>query len=215
MVLDRPKIGEGNGLLQEPTPGLLPGKSHGWRSLVSWTRLRDFTFTFHFPLSCFGEGNGNPLQCSWLENPRDGAVWRAAVYGVAQSRTWLKWLSSSSSRPKINIFYWNGYPTDPAPFILKTIFSHYMEVITFSDNMNIIFLDSLFCCTFSLFLYWDIGRVLNCGWDYFNKYRTMRVFLKSSLASVWNTVSFKGIYQFHPNFETFIIKLFKNVPFSF
>ena len=52
---------------------------------------------FHFSLSCIGEGNGNPLQCSCLENPRDGRAWGAAVYGVAQSRTWLKWLSSSSS----------------------------------------------------------------------------------------------------------------------
>ena len=48
-------------------------------------------------LSCIGKGNGNPLQCSCLENPRDGGAWWAAVYGVAQSRTWLKWLSSSSS----------------------------------------------------------------------------------------------------------------------
>ena len=48
-------------------------------------------------LSCIGEGNGNPLQCSCLENPRDGGAWWAAVYGVAQSQTRLKWLSSSSS----------------------------------------------------------------------------------------------------------------------
>ena len=48
-------------------------------------------------LSCIGEGNGNPLQCSCLENPRDGGAWLAAVYGIAQSWTWLKWLSSSSS----------------------------------------------------------------------------------------------------------------------
>ena len=52
---------------------------------------------FHFSLSCIGEGNGNPLQCSCLENPRDGGVWWAAVCGVAQSWTWLKRLSSSSS----------------------------------------------------------------------------------------------------------------------
>ena len=52
---------------------------------------------FHFSLSCIGEGNGNPLQCSCLENPRDRRAWWAAVYGVAQSRTRLKWLSSSSS----------------------------------------------------------------------------------------------------------------------
>ena len=53
---------------------------------------------FHFSLSCIGEGNGKPLQCSCLENPRDGGAWWAAVYGVAQSRTQLKRLSSSSSR---------------------------------------------------------------------------------------------------------------------
>ena len=61
----------------------------------SRTRLSDFTFTFS--LSCIGEGNGNPLQCSCLENPRDEGAWWAAVYGVAQSRTQLKRLSSSSS----------------------------------------------------------------------------------------------------------------------
>ena len=51
---------------------------------------------FHFSLSCIGEGKGNPLQCSCLENSRDGGAWWAAVYGVAQSQTRLKWLSSSS-----------------------------------------------------------------------------------------------------------------------
>ena len=56
---------------------------------------------FYFSLSCIGEGNGNPLQCSCLENPRDGGAWWAAVYGVAQSRTQLKWLSSSSSSKQI------------------------------------------------------------------------------------------------------------------
>ena len=54
--------------------------------------------SFHFSLSCIGEGNGNPLQCSCLENPRDGGAWWAAVYGVAQSRTRLQRLSSSSSK---------------------------------------------------------------------------------------------------------------------
>ena len=54
-------------------------------------------------LSCIGEGNGNPLQCSCLENPRDGGAWWAAVYGVAQSRTRLKWLSSSSNRKTVTV----------------------------------------------------------------------------------------------------------------
>ena len=53
---------------------------------------------FHFSLSHIGEGNGNPPQCSCLENPREGGAWWAAVYGVAESQTGLKRLSSSSSR---------------------------------------------------------------------------------------------------------------------
>ena len=88
-----------------PTPVLLPGESHGWRSLVGCgPRSREESDTterlrFHFSLSCIGEGNGNPLQCSCLENPRDWGAWWAAVYGVAQSRTRLKRLSSSCSHP--------------------------------------------------------------------------------------------------------------------
>ena len=89
-----------------PTPVLLPGKSHGQRSLVGcspWGHEElDMTerLPFHFSLSCIGEGNGNPLQCSCLENPRDGRAWWAAVYGVAQSQTRLKWLSSSRARER-------------------------------------------------------------------------------------------------------------------
>ena len=86
-----------------PTPVLLPGKSHGWRSLVGcspwgWEES-DTTGQLHFQVSfsCIGGGNGNPLQCSCLDNPRDGGAWWAAIYGVAQSRTQLKRLSSSSS----------------------------------------------------------------------------------------------------------------------
>ena len=85
------------------TPVLLPGKSHGQRSLGGcspWGHKElDTTewLHFHFSLSCTGEGNGNPLQCSCLENPRDGGAWWAAVYGVAQSWIWLKRLRSRSS----------------------------------------------------------------------------------------------------------------------
>ena len=55
----------------------------------------DTTEKLHYPfsLSCIGEGNGNPLQCSCLENSRDSGAWWAAIYGVAQSQTWLKWLN--------------------------------------------------------------------------------------------------------------------------
>ena len=58
----------------------------------------------HFSLSCIGEGNGNPLQCSCLENPRDGGAWWAAIYGVAQSQTRLMPLSSSSQRTEFQFF---------------------------------------------------------------------------------------------------------------
>ena len=81
---------------RHPTPVLLLGKSHGRRSLVgcsSWGPEDSDTterLHFHFSLSCIGEGNGNPLQCSCLENPRDGGAWWAAVYGVAKSQTLLK-----------------------------------------------------------------------------------------------------------------------------
>ena len=91
----------------QPTPVLLPGKSHGQRSLVGcspWGRWGSDTterLHFHFLLSCIGEGNGNLLQCSCLENPRDGGAWWAAVYGVAQSRTRLKQRSRSSSSKSI------------------------------------------------------------------------------------------------------------------
>ena len=93
-----------------PTPVLLPGKSHGRRSLVRyspWGREElDATerLPFHFSLSRIGEGNGNPLQCSCLENPRAGGAWWAVVYGVAQSRTRPKRLSSSSSNTKLKDF---------------------------------------------------------------------------------------------------------------
>ena len=87
-----------------PTPVLLPGKTHGWRSLLGcspWGGKESDTtkrLHFHFSLSCIGEGNSNPLQCSCLENPRDGGAWWAAIYGVAQSQTWLKRLSSISRK---------------------------------------------------------------------------------------------------------------------
>ena len=85
------------------TPVLLPGKSHERRILVGcspWGHEESDTterIHFHFSLSCIGEGNGNPLQCSCLENPRDGRAWWAAIYGVAQSWTRLKQLRSTSN----------------------------------------------------------------------------------------------------------------------
>ena len=96
-----------------PTPVLLPGKSHEQRSLVGCSpwRREESNMTerlhFHFSLSCIGEGNGNPLQCSCLENPRDGGAWWAAVYGIAQSRTWLK----RQQHPQQQSLWWVKYNT--------------------------------------------------------------------------------------------------------
>ena len=113
-----------------PTRVLLPGKSHGRRSLVGcspWGRWGSDTtewLHFHFSLSCIGEGNGNPLQCSCLENPRDGGAWWAAVYGVSQSRTRLKRLSSSissSSRSIIILMSMESVVMAPPLFLLFVI----------------------------------------------------------------------------------------------
>ena len=77
----------------QPTPVLLPGKSHGWRSLVGYSPCgheeSDTTERLHFQfsLSCIGEENGNPLQYSCLENPSDRGAWWAAVYGVTPDVT--------------------------------------------------------------------------------------------------------------------------------
>ena len=101
LVASSPLPGEGNGTplqyscLENPMDGgAWCCSPWGHCELDTTERLR-----FHFSLFTFiiGEGNGNPLQCYCLENPRDGGAWWAAVYGVAQSRTRLKWLSSSSS----------------------------------------------------------------------------------------------------------------------
>ena len=88
-----PLLRDGSGEGDGSTPVLLPGKSYGQRSpegCSPWGREESDTterLPFHFPLSCIGEGNGNPLQCSYLEKPEDGGAWWAAMSGVAQSRT--------------------------------------------------------------------------------------------------------------------------------
>ena len=107
----------------QPTPVLLPGKSHGRRSLVGYSpwghEQSDTTelLHFHFSLSCIGEGNGNPLQYSCLENPRDSwALW-AAVFGVAQSWIWLKQLSSGSSNCEwLGCSYFGIWSSDKCSF---------------------------------------------------------------------------------------------------
>ena len=114
-----------------PTPVLLPGKSHGRRSLEGcspwgrWGSDRIEWLHFHFSLACIGEGNGNPLQCSCLENPRDGGAWWAAISGVTQSRTRLKRLSrsNSSSSSRTCKYSWNC-------LILKYGLQHHKSLFT-------------------------------------------------------------------------------------
>ena len=135
-----------------------PGRLQSMGSLESDTTER---LHFHFSLSCIGKGNGNPLQCSCLENPRDGEAWLAAVYGVAQSRTRLRQLSSSSrlcesespnrmywelgallaikvkSLYPIHHFLWNSMATDSLPFFLPfSLLSLYPFPLSFSPSLS-------------------------------------------------------------------------------
>ena len=144
--------GEGNGT---PTPVLLPGKSHGWRSLVGCSPygLKESDTAerlhFHFSLSCIGEGNGNPLRCSCLENPRDGGAWWAAKYGVAESQTWLKRLSSSSSqRFTVYSLYLNAFSLFPVVSDLNSI--NGLNAVEKHNAMNHPFLPSSFFPSFLL-----------------------------------------------------------------
>ena len=121
-----------------PSPILLPGKSQGRRSLVAcspWVLEESDTIErlhFHFSLSCTGEGNGNPLQCSCLENPRDGGAWWAAFYGIAQSRTRLKRPSSSSSSSSASGTPWSYRPKDDSrkPSLCLCVFFFCVNIIS-------------------------------------------------------------------------------------
>ena len=101
---------------------------------------------FHCSLSCIGEGNGKPLQCSCLENPRDGGAWWAAVYGVAQSRTWLKRRSSSGNRECLNL-----------SLIFEGQFCRYDVLVWQFSSFNVLNISILlkgFCWEIQWWLYW-------------------------------------------------------------
>ena len=137
--------------LGTPTPVLLPRKSQGWRSLVGCSprgrEESDMTerLPFHFSLSCIGEGNGNPLQCSCLENPRGRRAWWAAVYGVAQSRKGLKRFSSSLHTCEIQSVYY---------FVTAALGNEH------HSNTHLIFLSHLGCLT----RLWSLLTVLSFRW---------------------------------------------------
>ena len=90
---------------------------HGVTEGQTWLNDR---LLFHFSLSCTGGGNGHPLQCCCLENPRDGGAWRAVVYGVAQSRTRLKWLSSMTFSSRVHLVVKSDIATQLYSGLLNT-----------------------------------------------------------------------------------------------
>ena len=94
-------------------------------------------------LSCTGEGNGNPLQCTCLENPRDGGASWAAIYGVAQSRTWLKRLSSSSS---LSLCLFLSSENDHRNFLVKLgkRWNHVQSICLFSSFLFSLYSESTF-----------------------------------------------------------------------
>ena len=130
------------------THGTLAWKIPSLVGCSPWGRKESDTtkrLHFHFSLSCIGEGNGNPLQCSCLENPRDGGPWWAAFYGVAQSRTRLKRLGRSS------VYTWMILsPFIPLclPRTVSTVYSLYLHLHSFSASRftKAIFLHSICMC---------------------------------------------------------------------
>ena len=110
---------------------------------------------FHFSLPCTGEGDGNSLQCSCLENPRDGGAWWASVYGVAQSRTRLKRLSSSIVLESILIsFFGHSCPVVPAPLIEESILVPFIFLPPLS-NMKYPYVHG-FNSGLSILLHWSV-----------------------------------------------------------
>ena len=126
-----------------PTPVLLPGKNHGWRRW--WAQSMGSLRVGHnwaTSLSRIGEGNGNPLQCSCLENPRDGGgAWWAAVYGVAQSRTRLKGLSRSST-PSVKDHV-NDFENYLNPHLLVKVYSLHKARKHMKSQVKIFSLESV------------------------------------------------------------------------
>ena len=112
-----------------------PGRLQSMGSIESDTTER---LHFRFSLSCTGEGNGNPLQCSCLENPRDGGALWASVYGVAQSQTRLKRLSSSSSRySEMRISSLSSIPPSPSPTRAPGLWFHRTRYLVLSQLLSL------------------------------------------------------------------------------
>ena len=181
-----------------PTPVLLPRKSHGRRILVGcspWGREelnKTEWLHFHFSLSCIWEVNGNPLQCSCLENPRDGGAWWAAVYGITQSRTRLKQLSSSSIVKSIllaDIF-------KETIFVFLILFSYVINDQSVIDFITVFFLYRGFntCKSGSHIIQWLFrGTVRASEVDMFSNW--------PPVTGVWNSTI--GLYHSYLKFWPF------------
>ena len=156
----------------QPTPIFLPGESQGRRSLVGcrlWGRTESDTterLHFRFSLSCIGERNDNPLQYSCLENPRDGGAWWAAVSGVAQSRTRLKWLSSSSRDTYFPLNYSCFLQTSCFPkYMLNCTLFYFICTVFRTESRNSRWLWPIFFSTISLWhsVSWWLGLPRWCN----------------------------------------------------
>ena len=165
---------------------------------------------FHLSLSCIGEGNGNPLQCSCLENPRDGGAWWATVYGVTQSRTRLKWLSSSSSRlvivflprSKCLLISWLQSPSavilEPQKIKSLTVSPSICHEVMGPDAMIFNFWMLGFKPTFSLSSFTFIRRLFDfChdfwGYWYFSQHSWFQLVLHPAQRFSWCTLHINKI----------------------
>ena len=132
----------------------------------------------HFSLSYIGEGNGNPLQRSCLENPRDGGAWWTVLYRVTQSRTWLKWLSSSSSKDHCfenKVRCCIKAPPRNSTWHISVI----QEMVTVYDDNNDIWFTSV--------LLFPLSLIFNCFSSYLG--------LRYELSTYWPALSFPKSYS--------------------
>ena len=167
---------------------------------------------FHFSLSCIGEGNGNPLHCSCLENPRDRGAWWAAVYGVAQSRTRLKWLRNSSSSsiylfllsfpfPICNLAHFLGDShahQNLKTNVLRQMDKKYREAVCCVKN-NLYFKGKLYTVYITP---WFYGRYFTSDWEILSSLVEVQlIFLscflceKINVASIYIFISIVMIYK--------------------
>ena len=169
----------------------------GLQSMGSWRVGHDWVISLSLFSSCIGEGNGNPLQCSCLENPRDGGAWWAAVYGVAQSQTRLKRPSSSSS---ITII------------MLKTRICYGKKGVTQRwDVRSHTFLCSFpLKCTQSLWhastnriwqMWWDVNSLIRLHYKRFHfirlKWKILLLTFKSKLTNLCHVYVAKHVFLFN------------------